>query len=149
MDLNQLAAEMTPVEALAAVVGVLVTLSVAAERLVEIVKGIIPFLNLQNKDKKKEGWRKAILQTMAVGSGIIAALLARPALSGSLLAIMTVAESPSAASQKYSKEVNVRATSAKSGAEVIRTTAPIRPPMADVITSTPRTSSAFPCFVSS
>ena len=73
-------ATMTPVEALATVVALLVSLSVASERLVEIVKGMIPFLNLENKDKKKEGWRKAILQTFAVLSGIITAFLASPAL---------------------------------------------------------------------
>ncbi len=58
---------------------------------------------------------------------------------------MTVALSPSAASQKYSKEENFMATSASRGAEVMRTTAPIRPPMAENTTSTPRTISALPC----
>ncbi|MEW5902441.1 MAG: hypothetical protein AB1715_13330, partial [Acidobacteriota bacterium] len=81
MDLSELAANMTAIEALAAIVGVLISLSVASERLVEIVKGIFPFLNQQNENAKKEGWRKAILQAMAVGSGIATALLARPALT--------------------------------------------------------------------
>jgi len=84
MELSALAANMTPVEALAAIVGVLISLSVASERLVEIIKGIIPFLNQQNNDETKEGRRKAILQAMAVCSGIITAWLARPALAGIL-----------------------------------------------------------------
>jgi MFS family permease len=84
MELGELAANMNPIEALAAIVGVLVSLSVASERLAEIIKGLIPFLNLQNADEKKEGRRKAILQTMAVCSGIVTALLARPALTAIL-----------------------------------------------------------------
>jgi hypothetical protein len=72
---------MTPVETLAAILGVLISLSVASERLVEIIKGVVPFLNLQNVDEKKEGWRKAVLQAMAVCSGILTTWLARPALT--------------------------------------------------------------------
>ena len=59
------------------IVTLLITLSVASERLVEIVKGIFPFLNQQSQDPKMEGWRKAILQAMAVGAGIVTALLAQ------------------------------------------------------------------------
>lgn len=81
MELSELAANMTPIEALAAIIGVLISLSVASERLTEIIKGVIPFLNLQNADEKKEGRRKAILQAMAVCSGIVTAFLARPALA--------------------------------------------------------------------
>jgi len=84
MGLGELATNLTPIEALVAVVGVLVSLSVASERLVEIIKGIFPFLNQQNTDEKKEGWRKAILQAMAVCSGIATAMLARPALADML-----------------------------------------------------------------
>jgi len=73
---------MTPVNFLVAVLGVLVSLSVASERLVEVIKGVIPFLNQQNSDAKKEGWRCSILQAMAVCSGILTALLAKPALVG-------------------------------------------------------------------
>ena len=60
---------------------------------------------------------------------------------------MTVALSPRAASQKYSKVENFMATSAKSGAEVISTTAPIKPPIAEKSMSVPRTNCAFPCCV--
>jgi hypothetical protein len=62
-------------------VALLVTLSVASERLVEIVKGFLPFLGEEiTTDAKKERARKATLQVLAVGAGIITALLAKPAL---------------------------------------------------------------------
>jgi len=61
---------------------------------------------------------------------------------------MTVALSPMAASQKYSKVEKFRATSARSGAEVIKTTAPNNPPIVEQTRPVPRTISAFPCFVS-
>lgn len=68
------------INGLMALVTVLISLSVASERLVEIVKGVIPFLNEQSTDKKKEGWRRSALQAMAVAAGIITALLAGPAI---------------------------------------------------------------------
>jgi len=80
MDMTEILSDMTLVDVLTIVVSLLVILSVASERLVEIVKGLIPFLNLENENDKKEGWRKAILQALAVCSGIITAFLARPAL---------------------------------------------------------------------
>ena len=70
------------VSKLAAIVSVLVALSVASERLVEIIKGLVSFLNQENSDKKKEGWRRAALQALAVLAGIITALLAQPAIKG-------------------------------------------------------------------
>ena len=63
---------------LAAIVGLLVALSVASERLVEIVKGIVPSLTGKSEDKNKEGWRRAFNQLLAVGAGIATAFLARP-----------------------------------------------------------------------
>jgi len=66
-------------EFLVTVVALLVALSVASERLVEIVKGMIPSLNQENTDPTKEGWRKATLQFLGVGSGILSAILAGPA----------------------------------------------------------------------
>jgi len=65
---------------LVAIVSVLVALSVASERLVEIIKGLFSFLNQENSDKKKEGWRRAALQALAVLAGIFTALLAQPAI---------------------------------------------------------------------
>ena len=70
------------VNTLSTVVALLVALSVASERLVEIIKGLFPSLNLENEDKTKEGWRKAALQVLAVLAGIVTALLAGPALRG-------------------------------------------------------------------
>jgi hypothetical protein len=68
------------------VVGVIAALSVASERLVEIVKGFIPPLNRtydtsNREEEKKNCIRKSILQIMAVVSGIITAFLAKPAIS--------------------------------------------------------------------
>jgi hypothetical protein len=81
---TELAAKVTSVEFLAGLLGVLASLSVASERLVEIIKGLIPFLNQENKIERKEAWRCSILQIMAVGSGIITAFLAKPFLKGVL-----------------------------------------------------------------
>jgi hypothetical protein len=72
------------VDNLIAIVTLLIALSVASERLVDIVKGLVPFLNVQNKDAKKEGWRKTILQVMAVISGIITAFLARGTITSAI-----------------------------------------------------------------
>ena len=66
-------------EFLTALAALLVALSVASERLVEILKGFVPFLNRENADPRKEGWRRSLLQALAVISGVVTALLARPA----------------------------------------------------------------------
>jgi hypothetical protein len=63
---------------LTTVVSLLIALSIASERLVEIVKGCFPALAQQNSDPKKEGLRRAILETLAVVAGIVTAFLARP-----------------------------------------------------------------------
>jgi hypothetical protein len=65
---------------LSTIVTLLIALSVAAERLVEIIKGLIPFLSQQNSDAVKESWRQAALQAMAVAAGIVTALLTAPML---------------------------------------------------------------------
>jgi hypothetical protein len=69
---------------LSTIVTLLVALSVASERLVEIIKGYFPSLNLELKDPKQEGRRKANLQFLAVVAGIVTALLARPVLPAGL-----------------------------------------------------------------
>ena len=69
-------------ENLSTIVAVLIALSVATERLVDIIKGLIPFLNQKNDDPKKEGWRRTVLQGMGFLGGIVTALLCQPALSG-------------------------------------------------------------------
>ena len=70
---------------LTAVVGLLVALSVASERLVEIIKGLIPPLNKENPDPDKEGVRRVALQCLAVAAGIVTAFLARPTIPVSLI----------------------------------------------------------------
>ncbi len=74
---------------LAEIVGLLVSLSVASERLVEIIKNLFGFLRAENPDAGKEGWRRAILQVLAVGSGIVTAVLARPAIEATFPASNT------------------------------------------------------------
>jgi hypothetical protein len=58
---------------LAAFVTLMIALSVATERLVEIVKGLSSFLNCENPDPRKEGWRRSLLQILAVAAGIFTA----------------------------------------------------------------------------
>jgi hypothetical protein len=59
-------------------VSLLVALSVAAERLVEIVKGFSTFLNQENPNPRMEGIRKSLLQLLAVVSGIVTVFLTQP-----------------------------------------------------------------------
>ena len=60
----------------------LVTLSVATERLVELIKNMIPSLNEQNSDPTKECWRNIALRLLAVVAGIFSAWLAHTQLDG-------------------------------------------------------------------
>jgi len=69
MDLNNVSS----------IVALLAALSVASERLVEIIKGFFPSLNKENPDAKKEDRRKSTLQILAVIAGITTACLASPA----------------------------------------------------------------------
>ena len=59
-------------------VTVLIALSVATERIVEIIKGMIPFLSSE-KDARKEQWRRVALHVLAMCAGIFTAWLALPA----------------------------------------------------------------------
>jgi hypothetical protein len=61
---------------LTAVISLLVALSVASERLVDIIKGLVPWLNQQRPKATEEGWRKAALQLIAVIAGITTAWFA-------------------------------------------------------------------------
>ena len=62
---------------LIAIVSLILALSVASERLVEIVKGFIPFLGKPNQDPQREAIRCSLLQVLAVVSGIVTAYLAK------------------------------------------------------------------------
>jgi hypothetical protein len=63
---------------LTAVISLLVALSVASERLVDIIKGLVPWLNQQRPKATEEGWRKASLQLIAVVAGVTTAWFASP-----------------------------------------------------------------------
>jgi hypothetical protein len=69
---------------LTAVVSILITLSVASERLVEIIKGFFPALNAENLEAPAEAWRKARISIIAIVSGIFTAWLSSPILKGLL-----------------------------------------------------------------
>ena len=60
---------------LTAVVSLVLALSIASERLVEIIKGWVPYLSTEHENSAKEGRRKSMLQILAVAAGIITALL--------------------------------------------------------------------------
>ena len=70
----------------------MIGLSVATERLVEIFKGVInyftPYLEEPKTDKREERTRRVILQSIAVAAGIGTALLARLAFDADLPAPM-------------------------------------------------------------
>jgi hypothetical protein len=70
---------------LTAIMSLLIALSIAAERLVEIVRGFIPALNTPRADAKWEGRRRAGLQLIAVGAGVLTAWLARGAIPTELV----------------------------------------------------------------
>lgn len=63
---------------LTTVISLLVAVSIASERLVDIIKGLVPLLNQQRRKPVEEGWRKAALQVIAVIAGTTA-WLAGPA----------------------------------------------------------------------
>lgn len=61
---------------LTAFVSLLLAVSIAAERLVEIIKGLIPPLAKEDLGKPNwEHWRKFIIHLLAVGAGILTAYL--------------------------------------------------------------------------
>jgi len=68
-------------EHIEAIVGLLLSLSITSERLVEIIKNRCSWLNKANSDPEIEGKRKAALQALAIVSGIVTAFLASPVLS--------------------------------------------------------------------
>jgi hypothetical protein len=65
---------------LTAIVSLLIALSVAAERLVEIIKGLVPWLNTENANVTLERLRRCALQVLAVVAGIVTVMLARDAI---------------------------------------------------------------------
>lgn len=61
------------------IVGVILTLSIASERLAEIIKGLFPYLSIKKEDDPKaEGRRRSALQAISVATAILTAFLAKP-----------------------------------------------------------------------
>jgi hypothetical protein len=52
-------------------------LSVASERLVEVIKGAIPLLATQHPDPVIEGRRRTVLQILSIAAGTLTAFLAK------------------------------------------------------------------------
>lgn len=71
-------------DTLSNIVGILIGLSIATERLVEIIKGFWPWLNTKQGDAKKEGQRQAVIHILASLCGIATALLAHTAIRNSI-----------------------------------------------------------------
>jgi hypothetical protein len=65
---------------LTTVISLIVALSIASERLVDIIKGLVPWLNEPRLRHAAEGWRKAALQVLAVIAGVTTAWLASAAI---------------------------------------------------------------------
>jgi hypothetical protein len=65
-------------ENLTAAITAIIALSVAAERVVEIVKGIVVWLDKEKEDPKVEARRRATLQVLAAVAGILVSVLAWP-----------------------------------------------------------------------
>lgn len=62
------------------IVALLIALSIASERLVEIIKGYMPSLSTAKNNLADEGRRRATIQFIAVAAGIATTFLAAPAL---------------------------------------------------------------------
>lgn len=62
-----------------AVIGFILALSIASERLVDIIKGFSPWLQEENP-KIKEYQRRSLLQILAIFSGVLSAYLAQDAI---------------------------------------------------------------------
>lgn len=61
-------------------VGLMLALSIASERLVEIIKGFIPYLNNTNLPPNQEAIRCSLIQIMAVFAGVLTSFLAKESL---------------------------------------------------------------------
>jgi hypothetical protein len=63
---------------LSIMITLLIALSVATERFVEIVKGLVPWLDLVKENAREEGRRRAALQALAAAGGIVVSALSFP-----------------------------------------------------------------------
>jgi hypothetical protein len=71
-------------DALSNLISILVPLSIASERLVEIVKQLVPFLNQSSSIPRIEARRTLSLHVIAVFAGIVTTLLARQTLGDAI-----------------------------------------------------------------
>jgi hypothetical protein len=62
------------------IITLIIALSVASERLVEIIKGCVPLLGQARNDPEEESRRRSMIQLLAVIAGIATSFLAAPAL---------------------------------------------------------------------
>lgn len=72
-------------EKLTVIISLILALSIASERLVEIVKGWVPYFSSQSENSRSENQRKSWLQALGVASGIITTFLAAPAMPDDIL----------------------------------------------------------------
>ena len=79
-------------DAVAAIATLLGALSVASERLVEIMKGFVPFLDAKNDNPVMEGRRRSVLHGLAIIAGIATAYIARFSMGGVLPDSLVVTE---------------------------------------------------------
>jgi hypothetical protein len=66
---------------LSILITLLISLSVATERFVDIVKGMVPWLEVVKENVREEGRRRAALQVLAAVGGIVVSSLAFPVAS--------------------------------------------------------------------
>lgn len=76
--------ESDPLENLSTIVAVLTALSVASERLVELIKGIIPLLNKTCDTPGWEGARKASIIFLSIAISILTSFLSKTAIQNIL-----------------------------------------------------------------
>lgn len=62
------------------IIGLLVSISIASERLVEITKGMIPWLSTKHDDPSRERFRHMALQLLAILAGVATTIMALPIL---------------------------------------------------------------------
>jgi len=71
------------------IIALLGAMSLSVERVVEIIKSMIPFLAAQQTDIKKERWRRTILHFLAAIVGAVIALVAQEQIQPLLSNIFT------------------------------------------------------------
>ena len=79
--LNQARSKNMDTAYLTNIVAVLIILSIASERLVEIVKSLIPYLDNAKPNKLEESRRRALLHVLAIIAGIFTAFICKDILS--------------------------------------------------------------------